>query len=153
MRAVEEWTVKPLQHFVSEVGARLTLLMTPAGQVLAQFGFTRAVDVMAAAALGAAIVASTAEIAQMLEEPQFNTLNHQGVRHGIFVSGFDSPRGRLMALVVYGTNSSLGLVQLFFEDFVRDVVAACPVPAARRAVLAEDFERDLNQSLSSLFRT
>jgi hypothetical protein len=152
MRAVEEWTVRPLQHFVSEAGARLTLLMTPAGQVLAQFGFTRAVDVMAAAALGAAIVSSTAEIAQMLEEPQFKILNHQGVRHGIFVAGFDSPRGRLLALVVYGTNSSLGLVQLFFEDFVRDVVAACPVPASRRAVLAQDFERELNQSLSALFR-
>jgi len=152
MRAVEEWTVQPLQHFVTEAGARLTLLMTPAGQVLAQFGFTRAVDVMAAAALGAAIVSSTAEIAHMLEEPQFNILNHQGVRHGIFVSGFDSPRGRLLALVVYGTNSSLGLVQLFFEDFVRDVVAACPIPPSRRPVLAKDFERELNESLASLFR-
>ncbi|MBI4501041.1 MAG: roadblock/LC7 domain-containing protein [Gemmatimonadetes bacterium] len=153
MRAVEGWTVKPLERFVNEAGARLTLLMTPAGQVLAQFGFTRAVDVMAAAALGAAIVSSTAEIARLLEEPQFSALNHQGLRHGIFVAGFDSPRGRLLALVVYGTNSSVGLVQLFFEDFVRDLIAACPVPEERRPVLAEDFERELNQSLASLFRS
>jgi Roadblock/LC7 domain-containing protein len=153
MRAVEPWTVEPLQHFVNEAGARLTLLMTPSGQVLAQFGFTRAVDVMAAAALGAAIVSSTAEIARMLEEPQFSSLNHQGVRHGIFVAGFDSPRGRLLALVVYGTNSSVGLVQLFFEDFVRELVAACPVPESRRPVLAEDFERELNHSLATLFRS
>ena len=153
MRAVEPWTVAPLQHFVNEAGARLTLLMTPSGQVLAQSGFTRAVDVMAAAALGAAIVASTAEIARMLEEPQFSALNHQGVRHGIFVAGFDSPRGRLLALVVYGTNSSVGLVQLFFEDFVRELVAACPVPEDRRPVLAEDFERELNHSLATLFRS
>ena len=153
MRAVEPWTVPPLQHFVNEAGARLTLLMTSSGQVLAQFGFTRAVDVMAAAALGAAIVASTAEIARMLEEPQFSSLNHQGVRHGIYIAGFDSPRGRLLALVVYGTNSSVGLVPLFFEDFVRELVAACPVPEDRRPVLAEDFERELNHSLATLFRS
>jgi len=119
---------------------------------MAQYGFTRAVDVMAAAALGAAIVASTGEIARMLEEPRFNALTHQGQRHGIFVAGFDSPRGRLMALVVYGSNSSVGLVQLFFEEFVREMVAACPAPEDRRPVLAEDFERELNQSLATLFR-
>jgi hypothetical protein len=151
-RAVEEWTVPPLERFVNEAGARLTLIMTPAGQVLAQHGFTRAVDVMAAAALGAAIISSTGEIARMLEEPDFNALNHQGVRHGIFMAGFDSPRGRLLALVVYGTNSSIGLVQLFFDDFVKELVAACPVEESRGPVLAENFERELNQSLATLFR-
>jgi hypothetical protein len=151
-RSIETWTVQPLERFVNEAGARLTLLMTPSGQVLAQYGFTRAVDVMSAAALGAAIVASTAEIARMLDEPQFSALNHQGARHGIFVAGFDSPRGRLLALVVYGTNSSVGLVQLFFDDFVRDLLAACPAPVQRGPVLAENFERELNESLATLFR-
>ncbi len=65
-KAVEAWTLDPLDQFVSESGAQLTLLMTPAGQVLAQHGFTRAVDVMSAAALGAAIVASSTEIARLL---------------------------------------------------------------------------------------
>ena len=152
MRAVEDWTVGPLERFVNEAGARLTLIMTFAGQVLAQFGFTRAVDVMFAAALGAAIVSSTEEIARMLEEVHFTSLNHQGVRHGIFIAGFNTPRGRLLALVVYGTNSSVGLVQLFFDEFVRDLVAACPVPEEQKPVLAENFERELNESLATLFR-
>lgn len=151
-RAVEPWVGAPLTRFVDEAGARLTLVMTPSGQVLAQYGFTRAVDVMAAAALGAAIVASTAEIARMLAEPRFNALNHQGQKHGVFVGGLDSPRGRLLALVVYGSNSSFGLVQLFFEEFARDLVAACPDTEAKGPVLAEDFERELNQSLATLFR-
>jgi hypothetical protein len=151
-RAVEPWVLEPLQRFVTEAGARLTLVMNPSGQVLAQYGFARAVDVMAAAALGAAIVSSTAEIARMLEEPQFTALNHQGQRHGVFLGGFDSPRGHLLALVVYGSNSSFGLVQLFFEDFVRELVAACPPPVRTQPVLAQDFERELNQSLATLFR-
>jgi hypothetical protein len=150
-QAVESWTLAPMERFVAESGARLVLLMTPAGQVLAQYGFTRAVDVMAAAALGAAIFSSTGEIARMVEEPEFASLNHQGAHHGIFLGGFDTPRGRLLALVVYGVDSSVGLVQLFFEEFARDLVAVCPVPEERKPVLAADFERELNQSLASLF--
>ena len=53
-RAVEAWTLEPLVKFVKEAGARLVLVMTSAGQVLAQHGFSRAMDVMSAAALGAA---------------------------------------------------------------------------------------------------
>lgn len=150
-RAVEIWALEPLDRFAREAGARLTLIMTPAGQVFASYGFTRAVDVMASAALGAAIVSSTGEIARMLEEPQFSALNHQGVQHGIFLAGFDSPRGRLLALVVYGPDSSVGLVQLFFEQLVRELVAACPVQEEMKPVLAADFERELNASLATLF--
>ncbi len=150
-RAVESWTLAPMQRFVAEADARLALLMTPAGQVLAQHGFTRAVDVMSAAALGAGIVSSTAELARMVSEREFTALNHQGEEHGIFLSGFDTPRGRLLVLVVYGPDSSVGLVQLFFEDLVRDLVAACPAPDSRKPVLAADFERELNESLAMLF--
>ncbi len=64
MRALEPWVVRPLQDFVSESSARLTLLMTTSGQVVAQHGFTGALDLMSAAALGAAIISSSSEIAR-----------------------------------------------------------------------------------------
>jgi len=150
-RAVEPWTLEPLQRFVAESAARLALLTTTSGQVIAQHGFTRAVDVMSAAALGAAIAASTSEIIRMLQEPAFRVLAHQGQRHGIFLARFGTPRGAMLALVVYGGDSSIGLVQLFFEQFARDLAAACPAPEPARPVLAADFERDLNESLAALF--
>jgi hypothetical protein len=150
-RAVESWTLGPLEQFVRETGARLTLLMTPAGQVLAQHGFTRAVDVMSAAALGAAIFSSSGEMAKMVEEREFAAFSHQGAQHGIFLGGFDTPRGRLVALVVYGNDSSVGLVQLFFEELVAGLVAASPAAEPQRPVLAANFENELNQSLASLF--
>jgi predicted regulator of Ras-like GTPase activity (Roadblock/LC7/MglB family) len=150
-RAVEPWTLEPLKRFVAESAARLALLTTNSGQVIAQHGFTRAVDVMSAAALGAAIAASTAEIIRMLEEPEFRTLAHQGQQHGIFLAHFGTPRGPMLALVVYGADSSIGLVQLFFEEFARELVLACPTPQPAKPVLAADFERDLNQSLATLF--
>ena len=150
-RAIEPWIQDPLVRFVNEAGARLTLIMTPAGQVMAQHGFTRAVDVMAAAALGAAIVSSTREIAKTMGEEVFTALNHQGEQHGIFLSEMESPRGPLIALVVYGSESSVGLVQLFFEDLARELNEACPEKESTKPVIAADFERDLNDSLASLF--
>ncbi len=152
MRAVEPWVVGPLERFVAESGARLTLLITPSGQVLAQHGFTRAVDVMAAAALGAGIAASTGEISRMVEGTPFRRLNHQGERHGIFMGAFMLPRGPYLALVIYGQDALMGVVQLFFEELVAELAAAAPVPEPAKAVLAADFERDLNESLATLFR-
>jgi hypothetical protein len=151
-RAVETWTLDPLRRFVGEAAARLVLLMTPAGQVMAQHGFARAVDVMAAAALGTAIMASTTEIARELAQPPFAALTHQGERHGIFLSAMTTSHGGIVALVVYDLDaSSAGLVQLFFEQLVADLQAASPAVAPRKQVLAADFERDLSDSLNVLF--
>lgn len=151
-RAVEPWTLAPLQTFVKEAAARLVLVMTPAGQVLAQAGFSRAVDVMSAAALSAAINASTAEIAKQLGGAPFAALNHQGERQGIFLGGLPTGRGALLVLAVYDLDvSSLGLVQLFFEQFTAELQAASPKEAVQKQVLAADFERELGQSLNALF--
>jgi hypothetical protein len=152
VRAVEAWTLEPLTTYVHEAGARLVLLMTPAGQVLAQSGFARAVDVMSASALGAAIMASTTELARLMGQPPFAGLNHQGQRHGIFLSGFETDRGYLVVLVVYDLDaSSLGLVQLFYEQLVTDLRAATPKTVQGKVALADDFERELNESLNTLF--
>ena len=152
VRAVETWTLEPLTTYVAEAGARLVLLMTPAGQVLAQSGFSRAVDVMAASALGAAIVASTSELARLMGQPPFAGLSHQGQRNGIFLSAFATDRGPLVVLVVFELDaSSLGLVQLFLEQLVADLRAASPKAGVPKQVLAADFERELNDSLNTLF--
>jgi hypothetical protein len=151
-RAVEGWTLTPLNAFIQEAQARLVLLMTPAGQVLAQSGFARAVDVMSAAALGAAIMASTTELARQLRQPPFAALNHQGERQGIFLAGLQTGRGPLVMLAVYDLSvSSLGLVQLFFEQLTTDLRAASPAQTPAQQVLAADFERELTESLNTLF--
>jgi hypothetical protein len=54
--------------------------------------------------------------------------------------------------VVFGPETKLGLVQVFFDQLVEDLRAAAPPPPApRREVLAADFERELNASLRTLF--
>lgn len=150
-KAIEPWVLEPLCRFVSEAGARLALLTTPAGEVIAQHGFTRAVDVMAAAALGAAIAASTAELCRMLNEPEFKRLNHQGAERGVYLARCDTPRGPMLLLAVYDSDTSVGLVQLFSEDLAAALAAACPAEPPEPKVLAEGFERELMASLNALF--
>jgi hypothetical protein len=107
---------------------------------------------MSAAALGAAIMASTDEMARQLSQPPFAAMNHQGERHGIFLAALATGRGRLVALVVYDLDvSSLGLVQLFFEQLATDLQAASPKDSVPKQVLAADFERQLSDSLNTLF--
>jgi len=151
MRALEPWVEQPLMTFLSESEARLTLLMTSAGQVVAQHGFTRAVDIMSAAALGAAIVSSTEEMARVLGVRPFRALTHQGESHGVFLSAFETPRGRWIGLVVYGHDTSLGLVRLFFERMVDELMVGVPAEGGSKEVLAQDFENELHSSLRALF--
>src|SRR5947208_17147760 len=92
-RAVENWTLQPLTDFVREASARLVLVLTPSGQVLAQFGFSRAVDVMSAAALAAAIVASTAELARQMRQAPFPAASHHGPKTGFLLTSFIRVRG------------------------------------------------------------
>lgn len=151
MRAIERWVEIPLQTFLAESAARVTLLMTSSGQVVAQHGFTRSLDVMSAAALGAGILASTAELARVMGARPLDAVVHQGSAVGVYLAGFDTPRGRWLGLVVFGQETSLGLVQMFFARLVSDLARAAPAEEPPRQVLAEDFEDELNSSLRTLF--
>jgi hypothetical protein len=152
LAVVESWIETPLRRFVAEAGAELALLLHPNGQVLAQHGFARAVDVMSACALAAGIHASAGELGRQLEGRPFRGLHHVGRTRQIFLAEAHWPRGTYIFLTVFGSESSLGLVRLYFDEMVAALAAAAPpetVPAA--PVLAEQFERDLNRNLDVLF--
>jgi hypothetical protein len=151
MRALEPWVAGPMQTFITESSARLILLMTSSGQVVAQHGFSRSVEVMTAAALGAGIVASTEELARIMGTSRFGAVVHGGSRQSCMLSAFGTPRGRWIGLVVFGSETSVGIVQLFFDQMVEQLVAAAPREQPAPPVLAENFERELDTSLKELF--
>ena len=151
MRALEPWVELPLQAFLDESAARLTLLMTSSGQVVAQHGFGRSLDVMTAAALGAGIVASTDELARLMGGARFEALVHHGSRQSCLLSAFATPRGRWIGLVVFGPETSVGIVQLFFDRMVTELEAVAPREPVAAPALAENFEHELDSSLKALF--
>jgi hypothetical protein len=119
--------------------------------VVAQHGFGRSLDVMTAAALGAAIVASTEEMARLMGASRFEALVHHGTRQSCMLAAFATPRGRWIGLVVFGQETSVGIVQLFFEQMVRQLSDAAPREQPAAPMLAENFEHELNASLRALF--
>ena len=150
--AVESWIEAPLARFVEEARVTIALLLLPSGQVLAQHGFTRSLDVAAACALAAAINASGGELGKMLDGRPFSGLHHAGQQRQIFMAEARTPRGSYIFLTVFDQESSLGLVRLYFDEFVTELAAAAPVGEATTGpALAEHFEQDLNRNLAALF--
>jgi len=148
---VELWTEEPLVRYVGQASARLVVVMTPAGQVLAQHGFAKAVDLMGVAAIGAAIMASSGALATLVGEAAFGALFHAGLRHGIHLASCRTGRGPLIVLTVFGRETSIGLVEFFFDEFAAALHAAAPAERSRGPVLAENFEAELGHSLATLF--
>lgn len=152
MTVVEAWIEGPLKRFVDDSSAELALLLHPSGQVLAQHGFARAVDVMSACALAAGIHATSAELGRLLDGRPFRGLHHSGRTRQIFLAEAQSPRGVYIFLTVFGPESSLGLVRLYFEELVAGLTDAAPAEAPPSGpALAEHFENDLNRNLAVLF--
>lgn len=151
MRVIEPWVEAPLKTFLAESAARVCLVMTSSGQVVAQHGFTRSVDVMTAAALGAGIVASTRELAREIRTGSFGAIVHQGPRLGVYLAPFELPKAQWIGLAVFGPDTSLGMVQLFFGRMIDDLVKNAPREEPPREVLPETFEDELNASLRTLF--
>lgn len=149
---VETWIEPPLKQFVVDAGAELALLLHTSGQVLAQHGFARSVDVMTACALAAGIHATSGELGRLVDDKPFRGLHHVGATRQIFVAEARSPRGTYIFLTVFGSESSIGLVRLYFEELVAALAVAAPAEVPTPApALAEHFERDLNRNLAVLF--
>ena len=148
--SVEPWVEEPLSTFVKDAGVRLALLLLPSGQVMAQYGFTRALDVMSACALAAAIFASSGEIGKLLSGKKFSAL-HAGGNPQFFLAEAQTARGPYIFLTVFDQESSLGLVRVFYDEFKARLAAATPPPVSQEPVLESNFEGELNRNLAVLF--
>lgn len=148
--SVEPWVEEPLARFVKDAGVRLSLLLLPSGQVMAQYGFSRALDVMSACALAAAIFASSSEMGRLLNGKPFSAM-HAGGNPQYFLAEARTARGPYIFLTVFDQESSLGLVRLFYDEFKARLAAAAPPPVAQEPVLASNFEGELNRNLAVLF--
>jgi hypothetical protein len=154
-RVSEQWVEEPLQQFANDARVRFALLLQPDGQVLGQLGFTRALDVMAACSLAAAIHATAAQLGREVDGAPFSELYHAGRDRQVFIAEAPTARGSLVVLAAFDSESSLGLVRLYFRELCEALRRAAPVEESPAAIdhvdLGENLERDLNRSLAILF--
>jgi hypothetical protein len=150
--AAAKWTEEPLRRFVEEARVHVALLLNTSGQVLAQYGFTRSMDVMSACALAAAIHATASELGRQMDGKPFRGSHFAGRDRQFFLAPTENQQGTQLLCAVFDSETSIGLVRVFFDEFEGALRAAAPARAADAPpVAAEDFERELNRSLAVLF--
>ncbi|MBX3175427.1 MAG: hypothetical protein KF709_13510 [Gemmatimonadaceae bacterium] len=145
------WGDAPLKRFVDDARLQLAVLMHTSGQVLAQVGFQKRLDVQTACALSAAINASAVHLGGMVDGSPFRGLHYAGVERQIYLGQVPARGSTLLVLAVFDSESSLGIVQLYLKEFLASVAATAPAQEDAKPALAEDFERDLNRNLAQLF--
>jgi hypothetical protein len=141
----------PVRRFVDEARVRSVLLINASGQVLAQHGFTRALDVTGVASLGAGIHASSRELARLTEQKGFDHLHQGGASAQVFIAPFSTPAEELILITVFSQDSSIGMVRLFFDTLVGEVAALPGWQTVRPTADAESFEKDLEAGLERVF--
>lgn len=145
------WADAPLKKFVGEARLQLAVLMHSSGQVLAQIGFQRSLDVQTACALSAAINASAEHLGTMVDGTPFRGLHYAGKSRQMYLGQVPAKGTPLLVLGVFDSESSLGIVQLYIKELQADIAAAAPAATASEPALAENFEGELNRNLAQLF--
>jgi predicted regulator of Ras-like GTPase activity (Roadblock/LC7/MglB family) len=143
----------PVNAFIHDSRARIALIVNRSGQVLAQHGFTSTYEVMNVASLAAAAHASSQALAELLSTRRWKHLHHAGVKRNMFLALLDTPLEPLILVVIFDDQSSLGLVELFFDRLSANVAALPQLRDVRRSADAVSFERDLEAGLDRVFRT
>ncbi len=141
----------PVERFAGETRVSLVLLINESGQVLAQRGFARALDVMGVATLAAGIHASSRALADLLGEQGFSHLHQGGKRNQVFIGAFDTLAEELVLVAVFGEESSVGLVRIFFATLAREVATLPGWRDPRPTADAASFERELESGLERFF--
>ncbi|MDP8228763.1 MAG: roadblock/LC7 domain-containing protein [Candidatus Electryoneaceae bacterium] len=105
-------TQSVLDRLIDEAGTHGVFVVDDNGFLVAEAGDIE-IDRMALAALLAASFEATAEVARILGETDFNRLTHQGKNHHLFIGKAGE---RHILIVVFGTETNLGLVKLYAEQ-------------------------------------
>jgi predicted regulator of Ras-like GTPase activity (Roadblock/LC7/MglB family) len=137
----------PIEEFVRESRVRIVLLVNGAGQVLAQHGFTSSYEVMNVASLAAATHASSRALATLCGAGAWQHLHNNGRHRQLFLAPLQTPVGELILVAIFDENSSLGMVNLFFNTLHSDIAGLQEFQQVPRSTDQASFERDLEAGL------
>jgi predicted regulator of Ras-like GTPase activity (Roadblock/LC7/MglB family) len=137
----------PIADFVRESRVRIALLINGSGQVMAQHGFTRSYEVMNVASLAAAAHASARALAELTEARMWTHMHHAGKDRQLFLAPVKTPVAELILVSIFDHDSSLGLVQLFFDQLTTKVSRLPEFQHRLAETTQQHFERDLEAGL------
>jgi predicted regulator of Ras-like GTPase activity (Roadblock/LC7/MglB family) len=153
-------------EYVETIGRRLAelrvdsdavavLMVDTMGQIVAQEGDPRDMDITTLVSLLAATFATTSEMSRQLRETRrtFNLTFHEGERYDIYASNI--ARGLFLVLVFdkHTYAPKIGMVWLYIKRSIQDLlrIAAETDLGKQKETLTSDFARSLSKELDSLF--
>lgn len=143
----------PLWEFVRESRVRIAVLVTASGQVLAQHGFTRSVEIVGVASLAASAHAAARALGEITGAGRWQHLYNQGRKHQLLLSPFRTRTEELILVAIFDQDSTLGLVRLFCDRLAERISRLPDFQAAAPLRAVEHFETDLEAGIESVFRS
>ena len=147
----EGWVAAPLRRLMEDARFISGVLLYPTGKAVGQFGFTNAGDVMSVCALTSAINASARELGRQLDGKPFYEMHHAGAERQVFMARCTSGGQEFLFVGVFDRESSLGVVEIYFEEFQKALIKLRPDAPVAGIGPSGDFEGELNRSLDKLF--
>lgn len=147
----ERWVEAPLRRLMEDARLVSGVLLYPTGKAVGQFGFTNAADVMSVCALTSAINASARELGRQLDGKPFHEMHHTGAERQVFMARCAAGAQELLFVGVFDRESSLGVVEIYFEEFQKALAKLSPDSQPAGVGPSADFEGELNRSLDALF--
>ena len=86
-----------------------------------------------------------------LDGKPFREMYHAGKDRQIFIGDVPTTRNRFVFLTVFDSESSLGLVRIYFEELCALLEHAQPPALPQTPISAVSLEQDLNRNLAILF--
>ena len=140
-----------ISRLKKDANALSVYMIEKSGQQIAAVGQVADIDATALASLTAGNVAATEGLASLVGEKQFCSLFHEGERQNIHITLVG---GKVILLVVFNEDSSLGLVRLRVRkataelagilDLVRDKAAAGVTMGSNDSPFAEITDEDID---------
>ena len=96
-------------HLLKESDAKCALLVGKDGRTIARQGFTRTIDTDQLGALVAGAFSASKAVAELIGEPEFSTLFHQGKHESIQIHLLDP---RTLLVVTFDERTTVGMVRL-----------------------------------------
>lgn len=150
LQRVAESLAEPMKTFVRDSRVRTAVLVNRSGQVLTHHGVGRSYDIGNVAALAAAAHASAHALAELTGAGRWMHLHHAGKENQLFLAPFATGADELVLVAIFDQDSTLGLVQLFFDRLVEAILE---IPELGRPLTpgdVETFEADLEAGLDRL---
>jgi hypothetical protein len=147
----EPWVAAPLKRLMDDARLISGVLLYPTGKAVGQFGFSNAADVMSICALTSAINASARELGRQLDGKPFYETHHAGADRQVFMARCAAGPHEFLFVGVFDRESSLGVVEIYFEEFQKALGTLRPETEVRGTGPSGDFEGELNRSLDALF--